>query len=577
MKPIAYPVRGGAILLVAAALLLGGCALQDDAGQAGVTGSNCEQDSECPSGQSCREGFCSARDIDDTTLNFRFIPPSSSDFLPQQIDRVRVNYDERLSFGLERSITVSSGGGSEDSEQSGGIRYAGSNAGRPNGTLIFRPKGAGDSVFMSETEVEHGDFVAQVTPGQYDLTFVPEDRTTRPKTSWQDQTFESNTILERTIPPHLTVGGKVMREIFVGQSGSVGEEKVANAQVYAVSADGEHTSTVSDTEAVSDVKEAGDFSVKVEQNTGWYDLHVVPASSDEMVPTSVFERYFKVADGACFDASDRELGTCRLQNTNLGAYPSEPVSISVQLSALDGDVEASTWSSTKVVLRGPLGNGTFRRRFDVNEDGRVAVELYPSTSALDELPSGYTLEVIPPVNSKLARTRFEFDGTLGVDEFDDFEVARKSRIDGRLTDSSGRAVGSARLEFRQLADDDRTTHDPRTVTATTDADGYFDVWLEKASYELMVVPAANSGQPRILEQISPTQIQNGGSLDLQLPQPAVLLGSVMGARDSAGNDLMGVGEVTVEVYRQVRGRTVVFGQSRTDDSGHFRMAVSAQP
>lgn len=561
--------------LLAALFVMGGCAAADDESLTGddITG-NCETNADCAGDQMCRDGFCSVRSTSSTEMSFRFVPSSSSEFLPQFAEDVPVRYDQRLTFGLEQGITISSGSGPNNAGEPGGIRFADEPLQGPSGTLILRPYGARDQLFIREVPVDDGDFTARVMPGRYSLTFVPEERSRFPKKTWTDEVFESNTVLVRNLPSSYTrVEGNIIRESVIPGGVGADDQNVTNARVYAISPDGRHASTITQTD------DRGRFSLKVEPNTGWYDLYVVPASPDVLLPRKKFERAFEATDNTCVTDDGREADPCLLTKS-LGTYASTPVSTTIRLTAPQDFDDSPSWDGTSIKVTGRLGAGEFSRRYSVGPDqtesGVVELELYPTTSSIDLLPT-YTIEIIPPTRSPFARTTYLLDGS--VDETSLFEVPLKRRVSGEILDTDGRPIDAARLEFHARPDEgdpsSQESVDERMISVTTDPDGRFEVWLEATHYDVLVVPPLSSGRPRMLSQLSPDQLSESGVLTLQAPPPAVLVGDVVG-ETLEGDELRGVSDMTVEAYRTIGGRTVVFGEARTDASGAFRMVLSSE-
>ncbi len=562
----------GAASLTALSLALGGCAAQANNATATKGASNCQANADCPTGQICRAGLCSSREVSPATLDFRFIPPGSSGFLPQFRDSVNVRADQSSDFLLRRGVSVSSGQGSSGGDQRGGIRIANSVSGGPTGTLIFRPNDTQDSLFFQEAHVDHGEFSAIVNPGTYSLTFVPDDRTVRPKKTWANQEFTSNTVLLRTLPApgdYMEVSGTLTRDVVLADGTPATARAVADARVYALSTDGAHSSTVVTTD------DSGSFRLWVEPATDTYNLFVVPATAYAMVPHAEVDGAFSARADKCVTKAGVESDACSL-TVSLGAYPDQPVPVSVQLTAPPAYDGQASWEGTTVIVRGPLGRGEFVHKFDANADGSVDLSVFPAEGALDHLRQ-YTLEVVPPPRSPFARTQIDFTGAIDPTSARAVPVELKHRLDGQVLDSQGNPMASANLDFYRDGQSagDVSSHDTRAVSVTTDESGSFEVWLQKAPYQVEIAPSTTSGQPRMLAHVDASQIETGGSLRFDLPRPTVLVGSVLGAKDASGQNLTGVSEVTVEAYRVVDGRTVVLGQSRTDAQGDFRMVLAS--
>ncbi|QDG54594.1 hypothetical protein FIV42_28765 [Persicimonas caeni] len=557
-------------------LVLTGCAENATSGASTVGGvDNCAVDSDCPGGQMCRAGFCSTRGSAATDINFRFLPSNTTGFLPQYRENVRVQADDSVDFLLQRGVTVSSGGASGNAEQSGGIRYADSTTpGGPDGTLLFRPQDASDGLFIRQAHVDDGRFDTTVNPGVYTVTFVPDESDKLPKKTWRRREFNSNTVLSLSVLPsseYLVVDGRLSREIVWPDGTSGTDESVNNVRVYALSTSGEYSST----EVIPTAN--GEFDLRVAPETGTYDLYVVPASSESMVPSVRFDAAFDALATKCVTSSTQGGGEVCAWSGSLGAYPAEPATVSVQLVAPDGFSSEDNWQGTSLVVRGPLGRGNFARRFSADNEGKFELTLFPADWSFDELRQ-YTLEVIPPARSPFVRKTFELTGAIGTDVTHRFELDLKERVTGSVLDAGGNPMASAELEFRLDSDaySEDEHLDERAITVTTDEEGRFEAWLEPMRYDVHVVPPESSGQPRTIAQADVSALRTGEPLQIELPRPTVLVGSVFGAESSDGDDIAGVGDVSVEAYRVIDGRTVILGKARTDADGRFRMVVSSE-
>jgi hypothetical protein len=572
-------------MLQIALLAMLGCSAQTADALASEYNTNCAVDTDCEGDQICRVGLCSVRAVSASTLSFRFIPPGDSNFLPQYHESVRVRPGESTDFLLRPALSVRSGEAAAPGEHPGGIRYVDAPRRGPEGTLIFRPINARNSLFIRESHVDDGTFHARVNPGAYSLTFIPNDRELLPKKTWAAQEFTSNTILLRTLlspSDYIVISGTLSRDVALPGGQSVPGRQVSNARVYALSADGEHSSTVATTD------EFGDFTLKVEPNTGSYDIFVVPESSDAMIPSVEFREAFRAEATHCVTAIGGEGNPCSVGVLSLGAYPTEPSQVSVQLVAPSDFQQDFSWQGTMVVVRGALGAGEFEHKYPVDADGMVEMAIFPSNWSLAELRP-YTLEIIPPADSPFARTQLTIGGPIDNGMLPSLELELKQRLTGQVLSADGSPMAGATLEFRRTSgpisesssDSDSTSdeippYDPRTVSVTTDDTAQFEVWLLHSAYSVEIIPPDNSGQPRMTTSLGAEAIRDGAPLAFELPEPMVLLGSVFGADGAKAEGLDGIGDVGVEAYKTIDGRTVVLGQTRSNADGEFRMVVSAE-
>src|SRR5690554_4078863 len=377
---------------VLAAAFGAGCASDDssanlNAGFAGAPG--CSASAECPLEQICRANLCSNANTAPATLNFRFIPPGNSDYLPQYHEFVQVQPDQPTDFLLRPALSVRSGD-VDDAEHPGGIRYAGSPLRGPAGTLIFRPVDAQNSLFIRETHDDFGTFHARLNPGDYSHTFVPNDREALPKKTCAPQTFTNNTILLRTLlhpSDYLEVSGTLARDVILTGGASI-PRQVPEARIYARSSTGEYHSSIATTDA------NGYFTLKVEPNTGRYDIFVVPATSDSMLPSTELAGAFVAGSTDCESSDGATVSACNLGQLSLGAYPSDPIRFQIQLTSSREFAGEFSLQGTMVLIHGTLGAGEFSHKFPVDADGVADLAVFPSAWSSTEL-GNYTLEVIP--------------------------------------------------------------------------------------------------------------------------------------------------------------------------------------
>jgi|GEM_PF-3337603 len=588
--------RAGFVLsCVLAAAFGAGCASDDssanlNAGFAGAPG--CSASAECPLEQICRANLCSNANTAPATLNFRFIPPGNSDYLPQYHEFVQVHPDQPTDFLLRPALSVRSGD-IDQAEHPGGIRYAGSPLRGPAGTLIFRPVDVQNSLFIRETHVDFGTFHARLNPGDYSLTFVPNDREALPKKTWAPQTFTNNTILLRTLlhpSDYLEVSGTLARDVILASGQAIPGRQVPDARIYARSSTGEYHSSIATTDA------NGYFTLKVEPNTGRYDVFVVPASSDSMLPSTELAGAFLAGSTDCETVDGATVSACNLGQLSLGAYPPEPIKFQIQLTSSRGFEGEFSLQGTMVLIHGALGTGEFSHKFPVGANGIAELAVFPSAWSNSEL-GNYTLEVIPPAHSPFARTEISLNGALQTEALASFELGLKEKKSGQLLSANGLPMANASLEFRRTSepqarpetgnnnlDDDSPGEDPnefvdaddrRAFSVTTDETGHFEVWLLPADYSVEAIPAQNSGQPRLHRTLSAAQVEDAQDILFELPEPQVIFGSLFGRQEAGTEQLVGLGEVGVEAYTVIDGRTVVLGQALSWQDGRFEMIIPA--
>lgn len=547
-----------AALAMGLALWVSACAGGDEASV--QPGLDCTSRADCGAGEVCVEGYCSVEQSESIDLDFRFFPPQDSLFRPQQITDVAVTDSGRLNFGLEPGITVTSGTASENP---GGILFS-DRAGGPSGNLLFSPTNIEDSRFTTQVRVDDGQFDVLVHPGTYKLTFVP-DSDALPQKIWTDLEFIAPFRFVRRIPSDASlqrVDGFVSRDVLFTE---VTGEPVPGATVYATARDGDVISTASVTDA------EGRFSLFVESNVGAYDIHVGPSADNAHVPDYVFEDRFEVGDNGCVGPNGENL-SCQLPTLSLGAYMREPVPFDVRLEPAQRD-----WTGTRIQVLGELGKGRYSRTVSA-QDGGARLELFPYNE--------YTIVTLPPAESPFARTSRSVFIEQTATELPGgpvIELEQKREVSGVLVDSNGERVAFQRIEFTPEATAAASASediDTRPITTETAEDGSFSVYLEGIEHDVLIRPSAGSGLPITRRSLSASVVRTGGDIELQLAQPRVLTGSVLGTsmqdEDSSGT----LGGVVVRAYQRVDGEVRLVGEAQSDTSsnsrGNFRMVISSE-
>ncbi|MGM0555647.1 MAG: hypothetical protein ACQEVA_04625 [Myxococcota bacterium] len=541
-----------AALLVA--LLMGGCGADRVPLNEGFQ-PDCTSQADCASGEVCVEGYCSVEDPSRFDLDFRFFPSRDTSYRPQVFENVTSVDGQRLNFGLEPAVNISSG--------SRGILYS-DGSGGPSGNLIFTPVGIDDSRFTTQvrTDYESG-FQVLLDPGMYTVTFVPESDSL-PQKTWSDVEFTSSREFSRRMP---TVSSLQRIEGFLTHEvqNPTTILPVPDATVYATAEDGKVISTASTTDS------EGRFSFYVEKNVGLYDLHVGPSPANALVPSTVFEDVFEATDTGCLSADGSDIG-CLSFTRSMGTYAREPVDVTINFEPVGFEPLGS-----RIVVRSQgFAIGTFSRTITVDSvDRAVQIPLYAGTP--------YEVEVLPPTDSQFASTTADFVPDPELDRLTlTMSMEGKTRVRGVLLDSNGRPLASERIEFTPdetaaaSADEDI---DMRTVSTESDENGQFEVFLEGIQHNVDIRPSAGSGLPVTRRSLSAADIRTSGPNDrveVRLAQPRVLVGSVIG--DSGMGDPLG--GVVIRAYRTVDGKSQLVGEAQTDSSGSsrgdFRMVVSSE-
>ncbi|MBA2663459.1 MAG: hypothetical protein H0U74_14320 [Bradymonadaceae bacterium] len=475
-------------------------------------------------------------DIEPFKLGFTFIPPHSTNYLPQRLDPFLIDAEEPLQIGLEASILVL-----------GQLSFHEAAVPGPSGVAIFRRVNDEAGLYTQQVRVDAGRFEAFVLPGKYIVSLSPEEASI-PGFVWHDAVFSSDTEFKRTLPAPpsaLRVSGNIsFKSLGLPGDPVINNVLVEEARVIAVSRTHGYSSTAGTT------NEFGDFIVRVWPQTGPYALHITPSRPNSLIPEVIIEE--------AFNAKDHHI----LAPQTLGEYGELALALRVYLrtpSGLDGKDEGIDWSQTSVLLRARMGNGTLSLSAPVNAEGFIDVVA---------LAGLYQIDVIPPLSSSLARTSLSLDlsPTSGLVEI---EIPLKKHVTGVVLDHTGLPVDGVKVKLEPSNAQRRPSSEARTITVTTDADGQFEAWLEDSDYRLSAIPLANSGRPRAFLNVSTNEADFDSNLVVTLAEPVVVFGTLY---DDA---LKGVANVTVQGFDLVDGQRRVLGEGQTNSYGEFRLVVPA--
>ena len=543
-------------LLVVAGLLVGavGCGPLAPSEENQPDGEVCRVTSQCPDQQICRNGYCSAQKGSVGPLRFRFAPPNSSSFLPQLARQVNAGPNRPINFALEPSVVVS-----------GEVSYQNSSTPGPSGSLIFDRKDVSDPIFDREVSLKDGSFQAFVLPGRYDLSLVPSDASL-PSKVWTDREFRNDTKVENLQIPTLPANTKR----FVKIQGNLkfepaldlpeGEtQPVEGARVYAISNDGSHVTSAD----ISD--EDGFFSIRAIPNSGDYRFRIESASPARLIPNVTPKEAFTV----------RQEPVSRRQ-ISLGRYPQRGIEVRLGLKPPSSLANRTLpWAKTDVIAEAQLGHGTLTRRFDVSQNGEIIGGHNTSTDETTPptlLPAHYTFWVLPPLNAPLAPTSLEIDLSRGGRNILP-RLKQRKFIEGRVVDASGEPVGNAELRLYPSTPAEHRFDQHTPLTTMTAEDGSFGLWLDTRDYVGLVSPARPDGLPRRIVRLSTSEIDEEQTVDWQLAEPIYVTGMVRGR--SPGDTTKPVGDTTVDARIEVGGRSLVLGESETDEHGEFGMILPA--
>ncbi|MFB6373073.1 MAG: hypothetical protein ABEN55_08150, partial [Bradymonadaceae bacterium] len=451
----------------------------------------------------------------------------------------------------------------------------GSSSVGPSGPLTFKRRNREARLFDVQTQVDEGSFETMMLPGNYDLLFAPENY---PSRVWRNRSLANLDNLSVPVERDLaTIQGTVVYRPET-PSENAATQKVPSAHVVAVSEDGRFTTTI-------DTTATGMESGGGEEDRGRFVLRAIPADEpvtyaliinpgpETLLPKVRISEAFTVDE----NGSDEFLPE---STTNLGTYPrtssrtNSAASLSFRLAVPEGAPrDAIDWSRTRVIARA--------KSADLAQDGKTPEfrrETTPKSNGTVELtllPARYDIRVYPPADARLASTKIAIDLTdptkRPLSTFSDWRFKKKLR--GRVLDSTGAPVAGARLEFWPEGLRAEKFRDRLKVTATTDANGRYTVWLEPRRHEITVRPPPDSGLPRHRATVRSQMFDKDKRIkQLQLPEPLLLRGSVRGASGQGANPIAGTA-ISATIADGDSRR--LLGKATTDDQGRFLMIVPA--
>jgi hypothetical protein len=531
------------VSLVLSGLLWAGCVSQDDslsvnnASGTNHDGAQCRVDTDCAGGQVCERGVCAAQPDRARAFSFVFLPPPSSGYLPQRLDGLQLYPGDPLNFLLESSVQV-------DGDVSALDRVSGNVRVLTSGTLLFERAGDGDATLMRQVRLTDPHFEVKVRPGTYTITYLPLDDS-QLGWRWERQEIQAHATLALTMPEQektaIRVDGKLVhRDPLLGGSGAaVG---VAGVRVSAIGRSG-----LSSNVAVTN--EAGEFRLLVWPDSGSYDLHIWPAEPNSLAPRAVLPGAF---------VAGREPVTL---DAELGVYPNPARAINVRLSLAPQTLDAldSAPGELVITLRAGLERGELVVSRRLGEDGAVELPL---------LPMRYTLTIKPPVTSRVGAVSLPLDLGVASLELPVAELPMRRRIAGTLITASGQPAKRAKILVYDAAQANVRGALEEPATFVTDEDGRFEVWIDRgAATRWALVPESGQQAPRGSYALEAGEADIE-ALQLALPAPSMLSGSVRGEELEAQPD------VAIQVFETLDKVERLVAEGTTDARGKFKLWVT---
>jgi hypothetical protein len=458
-----------------------------------------------------------------------------------------------------------------------------------------------DSAFSASVlpyTAERGAYAAFVEPsGDAEAVFPP--------VRLLDQRIEQPTgrfayRLEVTLPPTADlrkVVGRVMRDI----SG------VANLSVWAESpVTGIRISTITKT-ATAPTMAGGDpvpppegtFEIFLPADTATFRLVVAPTVDNPTVPTTVWHEIdFDALDlnhdnKLCFDTAN-----C-FDAAGATTPPDQPPLAlpAFNLVSLEGTVEGTeagipgavpvpgaTLTFSRDVPTGdePDVTATFEQFADTDIEGQIVPRgCDPAcTPGVGLLEGDYEVTIKPPASRKMAGLYREFlriarpSPEEPVQRGQVFQLDPRADLAGSVLDLMGRPAGAVSIESRLLTpalDGPAPGADPidlnASITASTDFDGVFDMFVEPGTHVLVLRPAESMLFPW---RLVPGVAAPDGAVNTSLEAPVVVSGILtIGGESTAGVVIEAL--VRDESYGDT---TIKVGRAETDGDGAFQLLLS---
>ncbi|RVU48744.1 carboxypeptidase regulatory-like domain-containing protein [Lujinxingia sediminis] len=471
----------------------------------------CRSDAECPPERRCELELCVVP-VAEATLRYglTILPSSASNIAPQKIS-AQAWPVSGTSVAVEELVTLE-------------LHVEGISPER-SATLVAIPEES-FSEAQPQGSVIGGRTTLRLGRGDYAIILVP-DGGDLPRYDLGTLSVEEDGARTLDVPP--TSQLRELRGRLVRRSGlplDLLDLPVQGARVIGIDPESRQTTSTAITNGL------GDFTLLAPDDARSYDLRVSPAQPDALIPQATFE-----------DAFGPESDSGRF---HLGNWLIELLQLEVRLQSAT-HFEPEDWSTYAIEARAPLGIGELLLPIPVDSGGRARARLLAGT---------YALRVRPPAESALEATTIETNLLEGLSTT--VELDARPELSGRVVDSSGAPVASARLRMEPLQRSDFS----RSI-ATLD-DGSWSARLPAGDYRVTIVPPANLGQPRQVETFSANA--QSPTLLWRLAAPTIVRGQLEHPQYSTG-------AITVQLTHPETGE--ILAEGRTDTSGRYQLIVPA--
>lgn len=531
------------VALAALAALVGACELPGP-GQDGAP--RCQADDDCPSGLQCAtgDGWCYDPTPITRPLAVQLIPPTGTPQVTDQRASVVLWGDNQFSAAMAPAVVVEGliHDGTNKIPHSIAATVSATTPGDVPGTTLRSDATSGQGLLEGGV----GFTLAVIPDRQYVVSINPDD-TRRPPVHLLRKFTTDAHALDVTLPglhEYPVVCGFLTDGADRDKDGSPDALVGVRVQAVEVRPEGADTTLPLRTSSVAvttpgastDTERRcadGEVELRFPQEPGDYVLQVEPAAPDPAQPDLEPALIPKLTvDPALWTIQVKgEVGEVVPNLQTILVAPPESVHATIRVRGKEAGGATVPLPGATVMLKGSVElGGVFTAHGETNADG---------VWAGDVLPGAYIVTVNPVVGAHHARTAESIE--LGADGVDATVLApRRARVNGIVVGYDERRLANTTIRGVRLSEGG-TSQEP--VTALTDDDGRYELWLDPGPWGIVVIPTAGSGYPRQVDR-GMAALASGDKVahDFVVPAPRLVRGAIT---DSTGQPVAGV---TVEFY-----------------------------
>lgn len=571
------------VLLAALGLLaLGACELP---GATQLGAPQCLSDNDCPDGLRCASdlGFCYDPTPILKPLAVQLIPPAGKSLVTDQRASVVLWGDNTFSAAMSSALVVKGliHDTSNKLPHSIAAQVSAATPGDVTGTTLRSDAASGPGLL----EGGHGFTLAVIPDRQYLITVSPTDAR-RPPVQLSRKFSTGDATLDLALPglhEYPVVCGFLTDGKDSDKDGLPDPLYGVRVQAIEVRAAGSEDSMPLRTSSVAVTSPmtqddadrrcaAGELELRFPQEPANYVLQLEPASPDPEQPDLVPALIPKLTvDPALWTI--QIAGTAGEMAPNLQTILVAPPKPAIVKLTIRGKVAGGATvpiAGAAVMLKGIVDqDGVFTAHGETGDDGLWTGQI---------LPGSYTVTITPPPDAEYATTVKEMDIEASGAEAT-IACSARARVSGRVTGYDGRDLSECTLRAVQIG---APAIGAEPVTALTDGEGRYELWLDPGSWGLVAIPIGDSGYPRLVDRAL-SGLNPGVKVthDFLIPAPRLVKGSIT---SSTGQPVTGV---TVEFYDlQVEpgagsdapspglDQLRLLGYGVTDENGAYRALLS---